>query len=69
MAQFFFHVRNGKTTLKDEGGEELADAAEAMAKAAVIAKELADDDHQWCGHSVVVADEHGREIGRVPIGH
>jgi hypothetical protein len=69
MARFFFHVRNGKTTLKDEGGEELADVAKAVEQAAVIARELADDDHQWRGHSVVVVDERGREIGRLLIGH
>jgi hypothetical protein len=69
MARFFFHISNGKTTLKDEGGEEFADVAEAMGQAAVIARELADDDHQWRGHSVVVVDEHGREIGQAPIGH
>jgi hypothetical protein len=41
MAQFFFHLSNGKTTLKEETGDHLADAAEAMAQAAVIASELA----------------------------
>lgn len=39
MAQFFFHVGNDKTTLKDEVDEELAGAAEAMAQATIIAKE------------------------------
>jgi hypothetical protein len=47
MTRFSFHVRNGKTTLKDEGGEELADVAEDMEQASVIACELGDDDHQW----------------------
>ena len=70
MARFYFNVGDGKmVVLKDDTGDCLADIEEAMAQAAVIAKELAEDDHQWRGHSVVVVDEHGMEIGRVPIGH
>jgi hypothetical protein len=70
MAQFYFDVGNGKmVVLKDDTGDYHADAAEAMAQAAVIARELAEDDHQWRGYSVVVVDEHGMEVGRVPIGH
>jgi hypothetical protein len=65
MVQFFFHIRS--TVIKDETGDHLADAEEAMARAAVIAKELADDDGQWRGLSVEVVDQHGREVGRVPI--
>jgi stress response protein SCP2 len=68
MVQFYFHIGNGKmVVLKDETGDRLADAADAMAQAAVIAKELADDDGQWRGYCVVVEGEHGAEIGRVPI--
>jgi uncharacterized protein DUF6894 len=55
--------------LKDDTGDSHADIDDAMAQAAVIARELGEDDHQWRGHSVVVVDEDGMEIGRVPIGH
>jgi hypothetical protein len=40
-----------------------------MAQAAVVARELDDDDNQWRGHSVIVVDEHRMAIGRVAIGH
>jgi len=70
MARFYFNVGNGKMiVLKDDTGDCHADSAEAMAQAAIIARELAEDDHQWRGHSIVVLDEHGTEIGRVLIGH
>ena len=70
MARFYFNVGNGKMViLEDDTGDHHADAAEAMAQAAVMARELAEDDDQWRGQSVVVLDERGMEIGRVPIGH
>jgi hypothetical protein len=70
MARFYFNVGDGKTVvLKDDTGDSHADIDEAMAQAAVIARELGEDEHQWRGHSVVVVDEDGMEIGRVPIGH
>jgi hypothetical protein len=65
MAQFFFHIR--ATVIRDETGDHLTDPEEAMARAVVIARELADDHGQWRGLSVEVVDEHGREVGRVPI--
>jgi uncharacterized protein DUF6894 len=68
MVQFYFHIGDGKmVVLKDETGDHLADAAGAMAQAAIIAKELADDEGQWRGYSVLVVDAQGAEIGRVPI--
>ena len=70
MAQFYFNVCDGEmVVLKDDTGDYHADAAQAMAQAVVMARELAEDDHQWRGYPVVVVDEHGKEIGRVPIGH
>ena len=70
MAQFFFHLGNGKMiVLKDDTGDQHADAADAMDQASVIAWELAEDGDQWRGHSIVVVDERGTEVGRVPIGH
>jgi len=63
--QIFFHIR--ATVINDETGDHLTDAEEAMARAAVIAQELADDAGQWRDLSVEVVDEHGTEVGRVPI--
>jgi len=53
--------------INDETGDHLTDAEEAMARAAVIAQELADGAGQWRGLSVEVFDAHGTEVGRVPI--
>jgi hypothetical protein len=39
----------------------------AMIEAAVIAGELAQDGEWYNGHVVYVTDEHGNEIGRVPV--
>jgi hypothetical protein len=39
----------------------------AMLQAAVIAAELAQDDDEYKGYVVRVADEHGSEIGTVPV--
>jgi len=38
-----------------------------MIEAAVIAGELAQDGEWYNGHVVYVTDEHGNEIGRVPV--
>jgi hypothetical protein len=41
MARFFFNVGNGKmVVLEDDTGDYHADAAEAMAQATVMAREL-----------------------------
>ena len=39
----------------------------AMLQAAVIAAELAQDDDEYQGYMVRVADEHGSETGTVPV--
>jgi len=65
MPRYFFHVSNGRT-FKDDWGEHYLATADAMAHAAKIAKELAEDGG-WGGYLVVVEDEHGAEIGRVPV--
>ena len=65
MPRYFFHLTNGKT-FKDDLGELLLGIAEAMAHAADIAKDLG-EDAGWHSYSVVVEDEQGMEIGRVPV--
>ena len=70
MAHYFFHVGNGDTLTdqvgRDEVGERFSDPQNAKAYAGVVARELAEDD-DWNGYAVVVVDEHGNEIARVPI--
>jgi hypothetical protein len=65
MPRYFFHIANGKT-FKDDLGELFLGIAEAIAHAEDIAKALG-EDAGWRGCSVVVEDENGAEIGRVPV--
>jgi hypothetical protein len=70
MARYFFNVSNKHTFnfFKDEAGRRFADPEDAKAHAVVVANELAqDDDWGLGGYSVVVTDEHGTEIARVPV--
>jgi hypothetical protein len=70
MARYFFRVSNKHTFkfFKDEAGLRFADPEAAKAHAAIVANELAqDDDWGLEGYSVVVTDEHGTEIARVPV--
>jgi hypothetical protein len=64
-AALFFHVSNSDT-FKDEVGRLFSGPEEAKAHAAVVARELAEDDG-WAGYSVVIVDEYGTEIARVHI--
>jgi hypothetical protein len=66
MARFFFHITNG-ITFKDEVGEDYSSLEEAMAEAAKIATDLA-EDRVYDRYAVLVTDEHGNEVARVPIG-
>jgi len=63
--RYFFHVMSGDKAYKDEVGRDFASAGGARAHAGVVASELAEED--WSGFSVVVVDDHGHEIARVPI--
>ena len=64
--RYFFHVRSNAEAFDDDVGETFSDANQASIQAAVIAGEIAQDDH-WTAFSVVVVDELGTEITRVPI--
>jgi hypothetical protein len=46
---------------------EAAASEEAMAEAAKIATDLA-EDRVYDSYAVLVTDEHGNEVARVPIG-
>ena len=68
MRRYFFHVVNShKATYQDKLGRRLIDVEHAKRHAAGIAKEL-DEEHGWDEHFVVIFDEEGNEIGRLPIG-
>ncbi|MBR0749030.1 hypothetical protein JQ582_34380 [Bradyrhizobium japonicum] len=63
--RFFFNIENG-TNYPDECGSVFLSPGHAAERGLTIARELARDG-DWSGFSVVVADEWGRTITRVPI--
>jgi hypothetical protein len=65
-SRFYFHVENGKR-YPDETGSVFSTSDDAAAHAFVIAQELA-PDNSWHGSTVLVTDDRGQEIVRVPIG-
>jgi hypothetical protein len=65
--RYFFHVLNGSSTNDDEEGTVLSGPEMAMLQAAIIAAELAQDGKWYNGDVVYVTEEHGNEIGRMPV--
>ena len=64
--RYFFHAANGDDVYADETGQECADAESAVAHAATIAGQLAEDD-DIDGFWISVTDEDRKEIGKVPV--
>jgi len=71
LRRFFFDVDNGQETIRDDDGVEAADLEEALAEARRVISEMADElgatdiDNAW---TLVVRDETGLPVARVPIG-
>ena len=66
LVRYYFYVTNGERTFKDEDGRAFASSADAEAHAVIVATELAATEG-WQGFSVVVENEEGHEVARVPI--
>jgi hypothetical protein len=66
MERYYFHVTDGELTFGDEVGRTFATPAAAEGHAVIIATELASDEG-WKGFSVVVTNQTGHEVARVPI--
>ena len=64
-ATYYFHVRNGKD-YPDETGKVFQSQQEAVAHAAILAAELAQDG-DWDGFVVSVTDADGSFIAQVPV--
>jgi hypothetical protein len=62
---YYFHVRNGKD-YPDETGKVFRSQQEALAHAAILAAELAQDG-DWDGFVVSVTDADGSVIAQVPV--
>jgi hypothetical protein len=57
----------GTLPIEDDEGTRFCDTSDAVAHAEMIANELALDDDQYRGHTIVVVDERQQVIARVPI--
>jgi hypothetical protein len=64
MSRYFFHVLCHEGVYVDEHGEDVSDLKAAKARAAAIARKLAEDG--WVG-SVCIFDEEGNQLDYVPI--
>jgi hypothetical protein len=60
------HVMGGNLPIEDDDGMLFSDTSDAVAHAAIVANDLADDDH-YRGYAVVVVDVCENVIARVPI--
>ena len=71
MARYYFHLTDGKQTIDDAEGLELAGEAAAREEARLFARDLATGklmtDRDWSGWRVAIADEAGRPVDSVPI--
>ena len=65
MSWYFFHVLCDDGVYIDEHGEDLSDLKSAKARAAAIARKLAEDD-RGVG-AVGIFDEEGNQLDHVPI--
>ena len=63
--RYYFHVSNGGQFL-DETGEEFSSREEAIARASVLAAELAQEG-DWSGYAITVTDEDGAMVARLPV--
>jgi hypothetical protein len=66
MDRYYFHITDGERTFADEVGRTFATPAAAEGHAAIIATELANDEGSE-GFSVVVKNQDGHEVARMPI--
>jgi hypothetical protein len=64
MPRYFFHVFDGVMWSRDEEGDEFPDVGAAIQEAALIARELLDDEEgpTKADFRMEVADEHGSVV-------
>lgn len=67
LSRYFFHVVGGGLPIEDDEGTPFPDPSEAIAHAKVVANDLAHDDDEYRGHTLVVMDDEENVIARVPI--
>ena len=64
MPRYFFHVFDGRTWSRDDEGDEFPDVGAAIQEAALIARELLEDEERPndSDFRMEVADEHGNVV-------
>ncbi len=68
MVRYFFHVTGDASRLQDYAGRSCSSVKDAKDHAADVASGLA-EDAVGEGFSVLIMDEDGSEVARLPIGH
>jgi Domain of unknown function (DUF6894) len=71
MARYFFRLTDGKQTLNNHRGIDLAGPAAAREDAVALAADLrhgaAMPGFNWSGWFVSIVDEHGHKVDEVPV--
>jgi hypothetical protein len=67
MPRYFFNVVNGDQAFLDADGEFHRSDTAAIAKAMVIASELAKESEVYRDYHIAVLDQNENEIARVPV--
>jgi hypothetical protein len=71
VPRFYFHLRAGDQFIRDDDGQDLADASAAKLEAISCAREIVAgairSGHASVPDAFVIADERGQEIDIVPL--
>jgi hypothetical protein len=71
MPRYYFHLTDGKETVKNPEGMDLPGTAAAREEAMVLARDLKHGKvmpgRSWNGWLVSVVDQHGHQVEAVPI--
>jgi hypothetical protein len=71
MPRYYFHLTDGKETVKNPEGMDLSGTAAAREEAMVLARDLKHGKvmpgRSWNGWLVSVVDQHGHQVEAVPI--
>jgi hypothetical protein len=71
MPRYYFHLTDGRETLKNQRGLDLPGNAAAREEAIILARDLKHGKvmpgRSWAGWLVTVTDEHGHQVESVAI--
>ena len=67
VLRYFFTVADDVAVFADSEGQSFESSDAAIAHARKVARELASDGTHYSGYVVVVTDEQGRELARIPV--